>query len=73
MKTNTTTSDVISLLIISFVLGVIFEYTLRYEKIHAPAVELPEEYKSITTNDTLRGYFDSKGVLHIEFNNKLNK
>lgn len=38
-----------------------------------PKVDLPEEYKSITPNDTLKGYYDSDGVLHIEFNNQRNK
>lgn len=38
-----------------------------------PKVDLPEEYKEITVKDTLRGYLDNKGVLHIEFNNKRNQ
>lgn len=33
---------------------------------------LPEEYNQIKATDTLRGYYDSTGVLHIEFNNKRN-
>jgi len=36
-------------------------------------IDLPEEYKLITPNDTLKGYFDSSRVLHIEFNNQRNK
>lgn len=38
-----------------------------------PLIELPEEYKAITPNDNLMGYYDSKGVLHIQFNNQRNK
>ena len=34
-------------------------------------IDLPEEYESITRNDTLKGYYED-GVLHIEFNNKRN-
>ena len=34
-------------------------------------IDLPEEYESITRNDTLNGYYED-GVLHIEFNNKRN-
>lgn len=38
-----------------------------------PKVDLPEEYKAITPEDNLKGHFDNKGVLHIEFNNKRNQ
>lgn len=38
-----------------------------------PKIELPEEANQITANDTLKGYYDSKGTLHIEFNNKRNQ
>lgn len=38
-----------------------------------PSIILPEEYNQIRETDTLKGYYDSKGTLHIEFNNKRNK
>lgn len=53
--------------IMSFNLGLMTEYVLRYDEIHAPKVELPEEYKAITPNDTLQGHFDKDSVLQIEF------
>lgn len=34
-------------------------------------IDLPEEYESITKNDTLKGYYEND-ILHIEFNNKRN-
>lgn len=37
-----------------------------------PNIILPEEYKLIRETDTLKGYYDSEGTLHIEFNNKRN-
>lgn len=39
---------------------------------NTPNIILPEEYKLIRETDTLKGYYDSKGTLHIEFNNKRN-
>lgn len=38
-----------------------------------PKIDLPEEYSQIKESDTLKGYYDSKGTLHIEFNNKRNQ
>lgn len=35
-------------------------------------LDLPEEFNQITEEDTLRGYFDSDHVFHLEFNNKRN-
>ena len=51
----------------AFNVGIMTEYALRYDKIHAPKVELPEEYKAIDSLDCLKGYFDKDSVLHIEF------
>lgn len=39
----------------------------------SPKVSLPEEAGLITVNDTLKGYYDNNGTLHIEFNNKRNQ
>jgi len=36
-------------------------------------IDLPEEISQVKPTDTLKGYYDSKGVLHIEFNNKRNQ
>jgi len=36
-------------------------------------IDLPEEISQVKETDTLKGYYDSKGVLHIEFNNKRNQ
>lgn len=36
-------------------------------------INLPEEINQVKATDTLKGYYDSKGVLHIEFNNKRNQ
>lgn len=44
----------------------------RLELSKSQRIDLPEEYTLITPNDTLKGYFDSNKVLHIEFNNKRN-
>ena len=38
-----------------------------------PKINLPEEIDQLKPTDTLKGYYDSKGVLHIEFNNKRNQ
>ena len=46
---------------------------LSFKQYSAPKIELPEEYKAVTEKDTLKGYYDSKGILHIEFNNKRNQ
>jgi len=35
-------------------------------------INLPEEINQVKATDTLKGYYDSKG-LHIEFNNKRNQ
>tara|TARA_R110000868_G_scaffold244272_1_gene500434 strand:+ start:242 stop:445 length:204 start_codon:yes stop_codon:yes gene_type:complete len=56
--------------IICFNIGIMVEYSLRYDEIRAPKVELPEEYKAIDSTDCLKGYFDKDSVLHIEFNNR---
>ena len=56
--------------ITSFNIGLITEYILRYDEIHAPKIELPEEYKAIDSTDCLKGHFDKDSVLHIEFNNR---
>lgn len=56
--------------ILFFNMGMITEYALRYKEIHAPKVELPEEYKAIDSTDCLRGHFDKDSILHIEFKNK---
>ena len=56
--------------IICFNIGIMVEYSLRYDEIRAPKVELPEEYKTIDSTDCLKGYFDKDSVLHIEFNNR---
>jgi len=37
-----------------------------------PKIDLPEEYKNITKSDNLKGYYDSDGTLHIEFDNTNN-
>lgn len=55
--------------IAAFYVGIITEYALRYDKIHTPKVELPEEYKAIDSLDCLKGHFDKDSVLHIEFKN----
>lgn len=36
-------------------------------------INLPEEISQVKESDTLKGYYDSKGILHIEFNNKRNQ
>jgi len=38
-----------------------------------PKINLPEEISQVKATDTLKGYYDSKGVLHIKFNNKRNQ
>jgi len=56
--------------ILCFNIGLITEYAIRYKEIHAPKVELPEEYKAIDSLDCLKGHFNKDSVLHIEFNNR---
>lgn len=63
---------IIVLCIQCFVVGVMFEYTMRYDEIHQPKVDLPEEYKQITKSDNLKGYFDKDSILHIEFDHDNN-
>ena len=62
----------IVLLIQAFLAGFLLEYLIRYDKIHQPNVELPEEYKLMTKEDTIQGYYSKDGVLIIEYNNKRN-
>jgi hypothetical protein len=56
--------------ILFFNVGMMTEYAIRYKEIHAPKVELPEEYKAIDSLDCLKGHFDKDSILHIEFNNR---
>ena len=57
--------------ILTSILFAINYYSITYEESIYPPVELPEEYKAITKDDTLRGYFRNDSLI-IEFNNKHN-
>ena len=63
---------IIVLCIQFFVAGVMYEYLARYDEIHQPKVDSPEEYKQITKSDNLKGYFDKDSILHIEFDHDNN-
>ena len=70
--TKIKTSYLIIILLQVFLLGFMCEYLLRYDKIHQPNVDLPEEYILINKQDTLQGYYKND-TLYIQFNNKRNK
>lgn len=56
--------------LIAFIIGCI---SMKYDiEKRQPQIDLPEEYKEITYQDELKGFFDQDSVLHIEFNNKIN-
>lgn len=59
--------------IIGIILGQLLIDYINKNKFESTIIELPEEYKLINKNDTLRGYFDKDSVLHIEFNNYRNR
>lgn len=59
------------IIIQSFLAGFMFEYLLRYDDLHKPKVELPEEYKLIDSSDRLIGHFDKDSVLYLEFDNSI--
>lgn len=63
------TSIIIISCLISFNIGILTEYIIRFKEIHQPKVSLPEEYKLIDSTDTMKCYFDRDSVLQIEFNN----
>lgn len=58
----------IVLMIQVFIIGLLTEHTLRYDDLHKPKVDLPEEYKLITKDTPIRGHFDKDSTLVIEFN-----
>lgn len=57
----------IQILLICFGTDLVSESNFRKK------IDLPEEISQVTYSDTLKGYYDSKGTLHIEFNNSRNK
>jgi hypothetical protein len=60
---------IIQSVIVNFIITGIFLIIITI--ISDVKIDLPEEYQSITKNDTLKGYYEN-GILHIEFNNKKN-
>lgn len=58
--------------LIGFILGIILTCVLLVPFFNN-IVDLPEEISQVTKEDTLRGYYDSNGILHIEFNNLKNR
>ena len=71
MKNQLSIPLVIFIAIQCFIAGVMFEYLLRYDEIHQPKINLPEEYKLIDYSDRLIGHFDKDSILHLEFDNSI--
>lgn len=63
------------MLVFGIILNIIFFAVLNKAKTipeNSPKVSLPEEYRAITKEDTLRGYYRNDSLI-IEFNNSKNK
>lgn len=67
MKTSTFTLVITAILSLS--IGFILATVII--KSESPKIELPEEWQQITPDDLLRGQIDSKGVLHLHFDNSV--
>lgn len=67
------TEQIIYYLLFLFIGFIIGSLSMKFDiEDRKPKVDLPEEYKEITYQDRLQGYFDKDSVLHIEFDNEIN-